>query len=200
MAVDILAMQELLRWEGVPAEAHLAELRQYDEFNFYISEYFETPPPAQSVLDALAVLMDWSGDAKQIVTKMTGQRHTEEERRPEKFKQFLGALEERRESSLPEARKSLLQQKMTESISWQKFDNEAQSYRERTPMNSYDVLKCSQALFHLFEWLRLTQFAEEDRPPRYVEIDIKAFREKEREMRPKGTWPPDPPAGPAPRD
>eukprot|EP00913_Durusdinium_trenchii_P005730 g5345.t2 len=78
MAVDPLAMEENLRWEGATAEAHLKALSDFHEFNYWISEYFETPAPAQNVLDSLAVLMQWSGDSKQIVTQMTGQRHTED--------------------------------------------------------------------------------------------------------------------------
>ena len=35
----------------------LAELKKFDEFNFYISEYFDVPVPASSVLEALAALM-----------------------------------------------------------------------------------------------------------------------------------------------
>ncbi|CAL1143593.1 unnamed protein product [Cladocopium goreaui] len=77
MAVDFLAMEENLRWEGAEAEAHYRELMNFDEFNFWISEYFDPPAPAKNVLDALAILMGWSGDSKQIVTRITGQRHTE---------------------------------------------------------------------------------------------------------------------------
>merc|ERR1712032_1061750 len=73
-------------------------------------------------------------------------------------------------------------EKMTERVAWQKFDQEEERYMEKTPMNSYDVLKCSQACFHLFEWLR-SLLPEAERPPRYMEIDIKAFREKEVELK-----------------
>eukprot|EP00933_Yihiella_yeosuensis_P014446 TRINITY_DN12964_c0_g1_i4.p1 TRINITY_DN12964_c0_g1~~TRINITY_DN12964_c0_g1_i4.p1 ORF type:complete len:201 (-),score=37.50 TRINITY_DN12964_c0_g1_i4:100-702(-) len=198
MAVDILAMQEILRWEGVDAEAHLAELLKFDEFNSYISEYFDTPQPAQNVLDALAILMGWSGDAKQIVTKITGQRHTEDKTFPEKIKQFQSALKETKLSKLSEANQHSFSEKLREGVEWQKFDDEAQRYNERTPMNSYDVLKCSQACFHLFEWLR-SLLPEKDRPPRYVEIDIKAFRLKEEEMKGSGSWPQAPPPGPTER-
>ena len=55
-------------------------------------------------------------------------------------------------------------------VLWQKYDPFTESYSPWTPMNSYDVLKCSQAplkdvkciemlalkaCFHLFEYLRL---------------------------------------------
>eukprot|EP00928_Gymnodinium_smaydae_P081211 TRINITY_DN64767_c0_g1_i1.p1 TRINITY_DN64767_c0_g1~~TRINITY_DN64767_c0_g1_i1.p1 ORF type:complete len:202 (-),score=54.31 TRINITY_DN64767_c0_g1_i1:37-642(-) len=199
MAVDIMCMQENLRWEGVPATYHLKELEQYGEFNYFISEYFDPPPPAVGVLNALAVLMDWRGDTKQIVTKATGQRHTEEPTRPEHYAAFLRELAERSSlERLPEERRATFRQRMTELIAWQKFDEEASCYKEMTPMNSYDVLKCSQACFHLFEWLRSLLPAAE-RPKRYVESDITAYRSKEREMRPKGLWPEEPPPGPTAR-
>eukprot|EP00931_Biecheleriopsis_adriatica_P083639 TRINITY_DN57283_c0_g1_i1.p1 TRINITY_DN57283_c0_g1~~TRINITY_DN57283_c0_g1_i1.p1 ORF type:complete len:198 (+),score=62.03 TRINITY_DN57283_c0_g1_i1:34-594(+) len=181
MAVDILAMQENLRWEGVAAEAHLEEIRKFDEFNYWISEYFDTPAPAHNVLDGLAVLMGWPGDAKQIVTKMTGQRHTEDKKHADKFATFCELLKECSPSKLPEADQMLFKQKLTESVEWQKYDHESEHYLERTAMNSYDVLKCSQACFHLFEWMR-SLLTEEEQPPRFLDVDIKAFREREKEL------------------
>ncbi|CAE7790212.1 unnamed protein product [Symbiodinium sp. CCMP2592] len=93
MATDLLVMKETLRWEGADPEVHLKELSKFDEFNYWISEYFDTPAPAQNVLDALAILMGWSGDAKQIVTQITGQRHTEDKKFPEKFSKFRADLQ-----------------------------------------------------------------------------------------------------------
>mmetsp|Transcript_64857 Transcript_64857/g.169792 ORF Transcript_64857/g.169792 Transcript_64857/m.169792 type:complete len:201 (-) Transcript_64857:17-619(-) len=198
MAVDICAMQECLRWEGVAAEDHLKELAKFDEFNYYISEYFDTPKPAASVLDALATLMGWSGDSKQIVTKATGQRHTEDKKFPAQFRRFLAELSEKSLGALSEADRARFKEKLTEQIAWQKFDAEAERYNEKTPMNSYDVLKCSQACFHLFEWLS-SLLPSEERPPRQVPSDLKAYREREAELRKKGCWPEDPPPGPQPR-
>jgi len=198
MAVDVCAMQENLRWDGVPALAHHAELTKMDEFNYYISEYFDTPPPAVNVLGALAVLMGWSGDSKQIVTKITGQRHTEDKKYPEHFSDFLAKLKEVNLAGLSEADKERFHNLMTDRIAWQKFDHEKERYNEQTPMNSYDVLKCSQACFHLFEWMR-SLLPDEERPPRFVDIDVRAFRDKEKDLKAKGCWPEDPPAGPAER-
>ena len=174
MAVDPLAMEENLRWEGADAEAHFRELTQFDEFNFWISEYFETPPPAQNVLDGLAILMGWKGDSKQIVTQITGQRHTEDRLFPEKFQKFQAEFKAKRWVDLSNEQQQGLSEKLTEGVSWQKYDTFLESYSSRTPMNSYDVLKCSQACFHLFELLRLL-LPEEVRPPRYLDSDIKAF-------------------------
>ncbi|CAE8606950.1 unnamed protein product, partial [Polarella glacialis] len=162
---------ENLRWEGVLSEAHLDELAKFDEFNYYISEYFDTPAPAQNVLDALGVLMGWSGDAKQLVTKITGQRHTEDDKFPEKFEKFLAELKARSLSKLSEVAQKRFAEKLTEGVDWQKFNHKSEKYEEKTRMNSYDVLKCSQACFHLFEWLS-SLLPEAARPPRYVEIDI----------------------------
>lgn len=198
MAVDICAMQENLRWEGVAPEAHLAELAKYPEFNHYISEYFDPPAPAVSVLDALAVIMGWQGDTKQIVTKVTGQRHTEDETSKEHVAKFLAALKGRNFAQLGDSEQERFQEKLCDRIDWAKFDHEKERYNEKTPMNSYDVLKCSQACFHLFEWLR-SLLPEAERPPRYMEIDIKAFHEKEVELKEKGCWPEDPPPGPQER-
>mmetsp|Transcript_9942 Transcript_9942/g.25647 ORF Transcript_9942/g.25647 Transcript_9942/m.25647 type:complete len:201 (+) Transcript_9942:76-678(+) len=198
MAVDICAMQESLRWQGVPAEAHLAELAKFDEFNYYISEYFDPPIPAVNVLDALAVLMGWTGDTKQIVTKLTGQRHTEDKKCPAHFEQSLADLKARDLSHLSEEDVQRLKDKLTEQVAWQKFDEEAERYNEETPMNSYDVLKCSQACFHLFEWLA-SLLPEKERPPRQVEKDLKSFRWREVQMKQKGIWPRDPPPGPLER-
>merc|ERR1712217_326633 len=137
----------------------------------------------------------WSGDTKQIVTKITGQRHTEDNKFPAHVQEFLDTLKDKRLSQLAAADKARFKDLMTESIIWQKFDHQRQTYDEKTPMNSYDVLKCSQACFHLFEWLR-SLLPENERPARYVQVDITAFREKEVELKKKGVWPQDPPPGP----
>ncbi|OLP80058.1 hypothetical protein AK812_SmicGene39579 [Symbiodinium microadriaticum] len=81
--------------------------------------------------------------------------------------------------SLPQ--RELFHAKLTRSVNWQKYDPKTESYSARTPMNSYDVLKCSQACFHLFEWLR-SLLPEEERPPRCVDIDLQAYREQEGEV------------------
>eukprot|EP00747_Dinoflagellata_sp_TGD_P179232 gnl/TRDRNA2_/TRDRNA2_29712_c0_seq1.p1 gnl/TRDRNA2_/TRDRNA2_29712_c0~~gnl/TRDRNA2_/TRDRNA2_29712_c0_seq1.p1 ORF type:complete len:220 (+),score=50.23 gnl/TRDRNA2_/TRDRNA2_29712_c0_seq1:54-662(+) len=200
MAVDICAMQECLRWEGVEAVHHLNELVKFGEFNYFISEYFDPPAPAVNTLDALAALMGWPSelDTKQIVTKITGQRHTEEQKFPAHFKKFVDELKARGLASLSESQQEVFRTKLCERIAWQKFDHERERYNERTPMNSYDVLKCSQACFHLFEWLG-SLLPEEEKPPRYVEIDIKAYREKEKDLKAQGCWPEEPPQGPEER-
>merc|ERR1740123_2700680 len=104
-----------------------------DEFNYYISEYFETPPPAVNVLNALAVLMRWSGDSKQIVTKMTGQRHTEDKKYPDRFSDFLTKLKEANLAGLSDGEKGQFRCLMTDQVAWQKFDHEKEKYNEQTP-------------------------------------------------------------------
>merc|ERR1719401_51420 len=143
--------------------------------------------------------MGWSGDAKQIVTKITGQRHTDDKLDPTRFKRFLEDLGGKRFADLGAAEQTRMLGKLTERIAWQKFDQEREEYADTTPMNSYDVLKCSQACFHLFEWL-VSLLPEGDRPPRQVGPDLRAYRKAEQELRAKGTWPEDPPPGPQPRD
>eukprot|EP00927_Polykrikos_kofoidii_P061898 TRINITY_DN56722_c0_g1_i1.p1 TRINITY_DN56722_c0_g1~~TRINITY_DN56722_c0_g1_i1.p1 ORF type:complete len:202 (-),score=32.93 TRINITY_DN56722_c0_g1_i1:30-635(-) len=200
MAVDICCMQECLRWDGVAGQYHLTELEQFDEFNYYISEYFEPPAPAVATLDALAILMGWTGkDTKQIVTAMTGQRHTDDEKCTAHFKRFLAEMKERSGSQLGEVNFEQMRAKLTENIAQPKYNHEAERYDSQTPMNSYDVLKCSQACFHLFEWLS-SLISTRDRPPRFLPLDLRAFREKEAELRSRGLWPGDPPVGPAARD
>lgn len=198
MAVDICAMQENLRWEGEPAKVHLTELLKFNDFNAYMSEYFDVPAPTANVLDAVATLMGWAGDSKQIVTQMTGQRHTEDKLSPEHIAKFVEALRRSAYDSLLEPQQTIFRERVTEDIAWKKFDQEQQRYIDRTPMNSYDVLKCSQACFHLFEWLR-SLLPENERPPRFQESDIKAYRVKESELKSKGCWPEDPPPGPQER-
>merc|ERR1719188_1146603 len=122
--------------------------------------------------------MCWQGDTKQIVTKVTGQRHTEDEIPQEHFAKFLAALKARNFAQLGDCEQERFQEKLCDRIDWPKFDHERERYNEKTPMNSYDVLKCSQACFHFFEWLR-SLLPETERPPRYVGIDIVAFRERE---------------------
>lgn len=77
-------------FEGFPSiSIHFHPLR----FNFWISEYFEVPAPARSLLDALALLMGWQGDAQQVVKRITGQRHSEDRVAPEALKSFLRELQ-----------------------------------------------------------------------------------------------------------
>ncbi|CAE7644803.1 unnamed protein product [Symbiodinium pilosum] len=128
------------------------------------------------------MLMGWSGDAKQIVTQITGQRHTEDRKFPEKFSKFRKDLKARTLACLSGTQRELFQARLTGSLEWQKYDPKTEKYSARTPMNSYDVLKCSQACFHLFEWLR-SLLPEEDRPPRYVESDMEAYQQKESDAR-----------------
>eukprot|EP00929_Paragymnodinium_shiwhaense_P034111 TRINITY_DN185_c0_g2_i1.p1 TRINITY_DN185_c0_g2~~TRINITY_DN185_c0_g2_i1.p1 ORF type:complete len:184 (-),score=48.39 TRINITY_DN185_c0_g2_i1:25-576(-) len=183
MAVDICAMQEALRWEGCSPDAHLKELEKYGEVK---------------TLEALAMLMDWSGDPKQLVTKVTGQRHTDDTPRPDHFNAFLAALEEREKRGISATEAEDLKLRLAADMDWPKFDHSRQEYIERTQLNSYDVLKCSQACFHLFEWLRLL-LAESDRPPRFLSVDMQAYRVREKELKAAGCWPTEPPHGPAAR-
>merc|ERR550537_841344 len=129
---------------------------------------------------------------------MTGQRHTEEPKKPEHYAAFLQKLKAIKLQDMSQAVQEGFKEKMIERVAWQKFDHEKERYQETTPMNSYDVLKNSQALFHLFEYMR-TLLDGDERPPRYVEIDMKAFKDKEKEGKQKGTWPEEPPKAPAPR-
>mmetsp|Transcript_144972 Transcript_144972/g.450057 ORF Transcript_144972/g.450057 Transcript_144972/m.450057 type:complete len:201 (+) Transcript_144972:84-686(+) len=198
MAVDICAMQENLRWEDVPPGDHLAELAKYGEFNHFVSEYFDPPEPLLRVLDALALLMGLAGDARQIVTHITGMRNADDRRDPEHFQQFLARLRDRDLSELASGDQERFSKEMTRWIDWPKFNHQRGEYEERVPMNSYDVLKCSQACFHLFEWLR-GLLPTDKRPPRCVPSDLEAFCEREAELRPLGCWPEDPPPGPQER-
>merc|ERR1711862_523572 len=124
----------------------MGEPEDFAEFNYFISEYFDTPAPAANVLSAVGVLMDWpAGDSKQLVTKMTGQRHTDDPKRPKQYEAFLQELRGKATSDLSDSNRERFKALLTESIAWKKFDHEAGHYNELTAMNSYDVLKCSQA-------------------------------------------------------
>merc|ERR1712032_804235 len=112
-----------------------------------------------------------------------GQRHSDEKGRcPEKFQQFLEDFKSKQLSQLPADKQERFKELMLERIAWQKFDPEMERYNEKTPMNSYDVLKCSQACFHVFECLS-SLLPEDERPPRMVEIDIKAYKQAEAELK-----------------
>merc|ERR1712032_1361001 len=87
-----------------------------------------------------------------IVTKVTGQRHTEDEISKEHVAKFLAALKGRSFAQLGDSEQERFLEKLCDRIDWAKSDHEKERYNEKTPMNSYDVLKCSQACFHLFEW------------------------------------------------
>merc|ERR1711924_522511 len=130
---------------------------------------------------------------------ITGQRHTDDKVDPSHAQKFVAALGERSLNQLSQTDQDLLKAKLCSPVAWQKFDHEKEKYDDEVPMNSYDVLKCSQACFHLFEWLR-GLLPESERPARYMEIDMKGYRLKEADLRPKGLWPEDPPKGPQPRD
>merc|ERR1711937_898308 len=106
-------------------------------------------------LEALAKLMDWQGDAKQIVTKVTAQRHTEDKLSPERIGNFVEELKSRQLEMLSSDAREEFTKALVDNVAWKKFDDERERYNETTPMNSCDVLKCSQACFHLFEYLRL---------------------------------------------
>jgi len=177
MAVDVCCMEENLRWASVDAQLHLGELSNFSELNDYMCEFFDPPAPAANTLSALAILMAWSGDSKQVVTKITGQRHTDDPVNPARVREITEALKSKDLSHLSKEQRDLFHTRMTEPIAWQKFDHETDVYVPTTPMNSYDVLKCSQACFHLFEWLAAL-LSEDMRPPRYVDIDMRAFRLK----------------------
>uniref|UniRef100_A0A7S1WN14 Uncharacterized protein n=1 Tax=Alexandrium catenella TaxID=2925 RepID=A0A7S1WN14_ALECA len=178
-------MQECLRWEEAEPSAHLLELAACGEFNCFISEYFDPPEPVSHVLSALALLMGWAGDTKQIVTHITGMHHADDDGHPEHFEEFLGRLRERTLSELQASDRERFRQEMTHWLSWPKFDSVREEYAEGAPLNSYDVLKCSQACFHLYEWLR-SLLPGDERPPRCTEIDLEAFRLRKAELQRSG--------------
>eukprot|EP00411_Alexandrium_monilatum_P071338 CAMPEP_0175567944 /NCGR_PEP_ID=MMETSP0096-20121207/40718_1 /TAXON_ID=311494 /ORGANISM="Alexandrium monilatum, Strain CCMP3105" /LENGTH=204 /DNA_ID=CAMNT_0016871273 /DNA_START=21 /DNA_END=635 /DNA_ORIENTATION=+ len=188
MAVDVCAMHESLRWESADPGAHLAELARYGE---YCQEHSEPPEPALRVLGALGLLMDFAGDARQIVTRITGMRHADDQRCPAHFQRFLERLRSRSCADLSPGERARFCGELVRPTAWPKFDEarwEHLSGAAAPPLSSYDVLKCSQALFHLFEWLR-GLLPEAERPPRQVPSDLGAFRRREAELRRSGPWP-----------
>eukprot|EP00913_Durusdinium_trenchii_P005727 g5343.t1 len=93
------------------------------------------------------------------------------------FHQFFGASpnrEARRPEELTHEELQSFRRKLTEGIPWPKYDPFLEQYVSRTPMNSYDVLKCSQACFHLFDYLRLLlpEQAVVDERPEEEEVEV----------------------------
>ncbi|CAK0870104.1 unnamed protein product [Prorocentrum cordatum] len=196
-------MQELLRWEEAPPELHLRELQQFDEFNYY--------PPASGVWlsSASGACRRRAGSprgADGLVWGREADRDGDDGAEahgggaaPRPLPRLPGAPRVAGPRAAAGARPGPLPRAAHVARGVGEVRPRGRRLpRSRTPMNAYDVLKCSQACFHLFEWLcsRLPLFApiaaaerEAQRPPRQVGTDMRAFLAQQEAARPGGAAP-----------